>query len=407
MKLIRISGFLKLFRKLIKIKPAKKSNHPPRPPSPPPPLSSSFESLPEDIVLTCLALISTSYYPKLSLVSTSFRRLVRSDKLYKVRRQLKTEEECFYLCLKSRTNPTDPCLIWYSLWIKPDNQTLNQCMTDEDKSTGNLLVPVQSSYRTNIPNVRSVRVGSEIYTIHCRNFPPSSAMWVKNELTGERREAPRMMMARREPALMCVLDGKIYVMGGCRADESTHWGEVFDVETQTWEPLPDPGPEVRFSSNKFLAGADGNIYVKNKKKIFVYLVDENKWDVKQSSSERLQHGERLVKGCVIKDVKYAYARKICWWKDKMSDEWRIVKDLNGLDAYFINDAEVGTYGGKLVIFWDSPASSRPYKTKKIWCAVILLDRSLHGEVEGQIEWVDTVATVPMSYSLVKCETFWV
>ena len=41
---------------------------------------------------------------------------------------------------------------------------------------------------------------------------------------------------------VCVLGEKIYVMGGCRPDESTNWAEVFDPKTQTWEPLPDPGP---------------------------------------------------------------------------------------------------------------------------------------------------------------------
>ncbi|CAN7033701.1 unnamed protein product [Brassica rapa subsp. trilocularis] len=38
-------------------------------------------------------------------------------------------------------------------------------------------------------------------------------------------------------------------MGGCNANKSAKsWGEVFDTETRTWEPLPDPGDELRFSS---------------------------------------------------------------------------------------------------------------------------------------------------------------
>jgi len=66
-------------------------------------------------------------------------------------------------------------------------------------------------------------------------------MWVHNELTGNGRKAPSMMVGRMEPHV-CVLGEKIYVMGGCRPDESTNWAEVFDPKTQTWEPLPDPGP---------------------------------------------------------------------------------------------------------------------------------------------------------------------
>nr|VDD44682.1 unnamed protein product [Brassica oleracea] len=43
------------------------------------------------------------------------------------------------------------------------------------------------------------------------------------------RETPTMMLGRMT-AVVAVLYGKIYVMGGCRADESTHWSEGFDTK---------------------------------------------------------------------------------------------------------------------------------------------------------------------------------
>lgn len=50
-------------------------------------------------------------------------------------------------------------------------------------------------------------------------------------------------------------------MGGCKGDESTCSAEVFDTKTQTWEPLPDPGVELRFSLIKKLETESGNFFI--------------------------------------------------------------------------------------------------------------------------------------------------
>ncbi|CAA7054890.1 unnamed protein product [Microthlaspi erraticum] len=79
------------------IEPPKESLNPPPPPLPAP-APSSFSSLPEEIVLSILAHISASYYPKLSLVSKIFRSLILSKDLENVRKRIKTLEECVYIC---------------------------------------------------------------------------------------------------------------------------------------------------------------------------------------------------------------------------------------------------------------------------------------------------------------------
>ncbi|CAL9226049.1 unnamed protein product [Arabidopsis halleri] len=56
---------------------------------------------------------------------------------------------------------------------------------------------------------------------------PSTDVWVYNKLICKQRKAPSMMVARKN-AVTCALDGNLYVMGGCEADESTHWAELFD-----------------------------------------------------------------------------------------------------------------------------------------------------------------------------------
>ncbi|KAL1220779.1 F-box/kelch-repeat protein [Cardamine amara subsp. amara] len=167
---------------------------------------------------------------------------------------------------------------------------------------------------------------------------------------------------------MCVLQGKLYVMGGCRANKSTYWAEVFDPKTQTWEPLPDPGCIVKCSLYKMLIPARGKIYLNTKTKNYVYLIKENKWEVYE--------GPLVESFCVIEKVIYSYADKKYLWYETKSEEWRSISSLTGFDAYSRNDTEIGNYGGKLVIFWDSRTLSPIDQTKKIWCAVILLDKSL-------------------------------
>ncbi|CAH8356574.1 unnamed protein product, partial [Eruca vesicaria subsp. sativa] len=57
-------------------------------------------------------------------------------------------------------------------------------------------------------------------------------------------QLPSMRFARRE-AKAGVLDGKIYVMGGCvGADWGNDNPEVFDPKTQTWSSVCIPDPPV-------------------------------------------------------------------------------------------------------------------------------------------------------------------
>ncbi|KAF2614490.1 hypothetical protein F2Q70_00009767 [Brassica cretica] len=76
--------------------PEKRTSKKKKEPSPNP-------SLPDDFLLSCFARISTLYYPSLSLVSKSFRSLLTSPELYKVR-SLSDQTECCLYILNCRSN---------------------------------------------------------------------------------------------------------------------------------------------------------------------------------------------------------------------------------------------------------------------------------------------------------------
>ncbi|VVB09775.1 unnamed protein product [Arabis nemorensis] len=130
----------------------------------------------------------------------------------------------------------------FSLWIKPDQTLTNDIQKKKGNSSGNtLLVPIPSSYSPRVPMFTG-EIGSDLYGIS-RHNTPSSVMWVRYKSIYAWRKAPSMTVARVIP-VTCILDGKIYVMGGCTKDESAKWAEVFDPKTQTWDPLPDPQAEL-------------------------------------------------------------------------------------------------------------------------------------------------------------------
>ncbi|EFH48566.1 hypothetical protein ARALYDRAFT_910922 [Arabidopsis lyrata subsp. lyrata] len=351
--------------------------------------SPSFLSLPHEIVLNCLARISRSYYPKLSLVCKTFRTLLISKELTVARVHLKTHETFFHVCLQlpDRPNPS-----MFTLWIKPGQILTNQLEKNERSTGDTRLVQIPSSYYSKVPPY-VITVGSESYGLsHCND--PSSIMWVRKKGTFCWRKAPNMTVARAK-ALACVLSGKIYVMGGCRADEPVNWCEVFDIKSQTWEPLPDPGSELRFSSIRKLEVFKEKLYVRsNEEKDSVYDPKEGKSDVLEKPHVRCT---------IIENVVYCYNKQSCWWYDTNRKECRLVRGLDMLNLNLgCGMIEIANYGEKLLILWDKFVHRGTCQDKDIWCAVIALEkRDGSDEVWGNIEWADIVMTVSSSYVFVN------
>lgn len=324
-------------------------------------------------------------------VSKTFRSLVLSTDLIHARFHYKTREGFFHVCLKlpDRPHPT-----WFTNWIKPDQILTNDLDNKKLKST---LVQVPSSYTSQEPWLFGT-VGSDIYAFKQYNSP-SRVMLVRNKESFLWRNAPNMISSRVYP-VACVLDGTIYVMGG---STEANWGEVCDTKTQTWEPLPNPSPELCFSSViRKVDIIEGKIYItSNDDKDSVYDPKEGTWNV----VGKVLMNESM---CMVDNILYFCSQKSCLWYDTEGQEWRQVKGLSLLNKSGRRGLiETDKYGRKLLILWDKFAQPRRNcPDKSICCALVSLEKRQNGQVWGHVEWSNVVLRVPSSYYFCVLHRYW-
>ncbi|KAL1217702.1 putative F-box/kelch-repeat protein [Cardamine amara subsp. amara] len=346
----------------------------------------TFMMLPNDLVLNCLARVSRLYYPTLSLVSERFRYLLASTELYQTRILLGCTESCLYVCLKLRTyhNPQH----WFTICRKPN-------------SSKNVLVPIASP--NSHPTYQSdfARVGSNIYAIggFINDDNASSRVMVMDCRSRTWLEAPSIRIARATPST-CVLDGKIYVIGGCKNLDATNWIEVFDTKTQTWEFMSSShGEKICSSCTYHSLGYDGDVYVKGFEKRVTYKLDKGRWRPADIAMDRGWFCSSS--SCVMENVLYSWFCGMIRWYDSEENFWKYIKGLEGSDElYGLHghfDAKMTGCGGKLVVMWEKNVYiNECHYEKGLWCAEIALEKH-QGDIWGTLEWSDVVSTTTQPY----------
>ncbi|KAJ4914053.1 F-box/kelch-repeat protein [Raphanus sativus] len=362
------------------------------------PESTPNPSLPDDLIVSCLARVSRLQYPTLSLVSKTFRSLLASPHLYETRSSLGHTESCLYVCINFHPddNPS-----WYTLCRKPD-----RTLTTND--TMNLKKKKQSEYALaklpTPPSRRSahwsglVTVGSDLYNIggpidDADANEPSSSVSILDCRSNTWREGPSMLVKRNFPHAN-VVDGKIYVTGDSNSG-SSKWMEVFDTKTQTWELVSTPAAEMRLQYDiiSTSAGIDGKVYIFGSCNGLAYDTREGRWESvgMEMSSEWVWFSY-----CVVENVIYVYDNEEFKWYDTKARLWRVLKGLKGLPKFPRYTARLADYGGKMAVFWGRVVASTGYVDKMIWCAVIVLERRSDQEIWGKVEWKEPVLKVPKS-----------
>ncbi|XP_023635331.1 putative F-box/kelch-repeat protein At5g38680 isoform X3 [Capsella rubella] len=325
----------------------------------PAPESNSILSLPDDLLMNCVARVSILYYPTLSLVSKSFRSLLASPDLYKTRSLLDRTESCPYVCLRlqSRENPS-----WFTLCRKPDQALTN--MKKKPKPSGYVLAKVSIAHPPPLQSSSLVAVGSNIYNIGGSNPTSSSSLSKFDCMSHTWSEAPSSPV-EMFTASAGVLDGKIYVVGSCEDEDSKSLKDTFEV--------------------------------------FAYNPKEGKWhqvimcDYTDSNAY-----------CEIENVLYSvdklfYGIEFKWYDTEVS-RWRRMEGLV-LPGTPTHHVRLANYGGKMAVLWEWEEEHLTYSwggdKKKIWCAVITLERRKNRGIWGKVEWFDHVLTVPGTCALQK------
>ncbi|CAH8269852.1 unnamed protein product [Arabidopsis lyrata] len=341
------------------------------PESPPPP-PTSFSSLPYDLVLNCLARVSRTRYPTLSLVSKGFRSLIASPELEATRFSMGKTEDCIFVCLNLNQNNPNPNL--FTLSPIPKQQEL---------------LPIPWFPYDQHPKYPTIlAIGAEIYIIGgFLKRTRSKRVLILDCLSHQWRRLPKMRLSRASAAAD-VIDGKIYVIGGTRSKNIENWGEVFDPKTQTWEPILPTTLDLTVQKSV----VPGRLVMGGK----VYAMD----DLFQL---RLLNDVFLVEiENVLCQISLAYGYLL--WRDPKADgsEWSDVlgltlEELSPYQPYCVENS-----GGerRVKVWWESVVNRRQGRRRRrtnefnteIWCAEVSFERRGLGELWGFVEWSKNVFT---------------
>ncbi|EOA16845.1 hypothetical protein CARUB_v10005068mg [Capsella rubella] len=339
--------------------------------------SSSLLLLPDEIILNCFARVPRCFYPMISLVSKTFRRLIASPEIYVDRSVLGCTERVLYVVLRSHATETPR---WYTLNFKPF----------ENESNNHILVPIPTFPPIPCWGMSMVALGSEIYVLGgCIDNELVSTGFVVQCPSHTCRYLPSMKQARGCAAVGFV-DGKLYVIGGCDS-QSSNWVEAFDLKTQTWETVVGVhNVEVHdLTIRSFVI--DEKIYIMDRKNSFVYDPKEGRLE-----SDELLDTQWSVGSCVIDGRLFTLGSKNkIWVFDPVTRVWDRVKGLEPLPDKR-DGCRLSNLGGNLAIMFNLNKGST-----EVFCTEISLERR-GGRIWGTTLWSNTVITLENSSTIVRC-----
>ncbi|XP_010469936.1 PREDICTED: putative F-box/kelch-repeat protein At2g29780 [Camelina sativa] len=337
-------------------------------PIPPP------RQIPELLIARTLALVPRCHYPKLSLISRAFLRVISSPGLYRRRSVLGLTEPVLY-ALIGFPYSYERFSSWHIL-----NLNISESLRE---------VP---SLPPMYPGSSVVTFGYNMYVIGGLTGlnQPVSTVFVLDCRFHTWDHLPSMHRARYRAAAG-VIDRKIYVIGGC---EKRHddWIEVFDVDNGVWSTVPDPS---HYNSNMPGGGfvtsvvMQNRIYILDALRALVYEPRQGTWQSWELGSSQLM-GFWRNPSCVIEDLLYSFD-VLCVLKhpivvfDPVEMVWNPVKGLDGLPALRYSVCQMANVGGKLMVLGTSNTTYND-----TWCIEITLERREGGGIWGTVDSKDIV-----------------
>ncbi|XP_010445370.1 PREDICTED: F-box/kelch-repeat protein At5g49000-like [Camelina sativa] len=214
-------------------------------------------SLPDEVVVNCLAQLSRLDLAALAIASKSHRSLVVSSDVKDLRWQMGCVEQYLYVCLHIFPEPSPRWFIFHPMQrcLKP----IHMDLYDQAPTSASAFVPM--SYGIYI-------IGGLV------DGKPTSEVSYFNCFKHKWYLLPPMKMARASPSASLMLTDsggcKIYVFGGLGDDvaDSSNWAEVYDISTQTWDFLFVFTPKMPLTIQQ-------SVLMISKEEEEVYVVDED------------------------------------------------------------------------------------------------------------------------------------
>ncbi|GAB2231981.1 hypothetical protein Droror1_Dr00011000 [Drosera rotundifolia] len=342
-----------------------------------------FPTLLNDISLQILARIPLSHHPTLSLVSKPFHTTLTSPHLHLTRRLLHLTRPHLLLFLRLPPNSDYPSL--HFLLIDP--KTLNP-----------LIRVIKTPFRNTI-GASIVGLGSRVYVIGGSvDDVATNSMWVYDIESNEWGLGEEMRV-KREFAACGVVDGKVYVMGGCVANtraKERNWAEVYDPVERRWGGV-ECELEVKEGLMHSSVVIEGKVYGMADRGGVVYDPRGGEWGI---VSKRLDNGWRG-RATVVDGVLYCYdyLGKIRGF-DSGKDVWRELKGVEKGLPRFLCGATLVNVDGRLFVVWEEKGNG---KVMEVMCAEIEVKKEEDGGgLSGKIVWSGVVAVVPFKSSIVNC-----
>lgn len=357
----------------------------------------SWSSLPDAVALSIVARLRRLDHAALSLVSKRHRSLVASPELCRTRSLIGCTEASLYVCLNIMPDPNPS---WFVL------------------TRARQLRPIPSNPNQPLKSSSFVVVDWGIYVIGgIINGNPTPDVWFLDCYSHTWCPVPSMKMARAS-ASANVIDGKIYVFGGC-IDEA-NCAEVFDPKTQTWR---------NFISPMMPKSIHQSVVVQGKK---IYAVDEEDQSFCSLPSECRSWTSGKIDSklgnrsdwCAIGNLLFCRGTRgrILWCEPDELD-WKEVKGLEELQQFLCGSRHVLEYGekdyepckptetkvkydisklccnssGNIVIFWNRQLEYP--EGLELRSAEISFERHEESEIWGKIEWSGVILRDdPLSHS---------
>ncbi|KAG2286608.1 hypothetical protein Bca52824_046212 [Brassica carinata] len=342
------------------------------PEQPPPQKDNHLLSLPEDIVLSCLARVPRNCNLNLTHVSKTLRTFVSSPELNRLRSLL--PKSSLYVCFyEINDNAT-----WTHRWL-----------TLEKTTTEYRLVLFPCQHCPFMDRSLAASVGSEIYFLwkHLR-YP--SDLWILDTRSGKLSLGPSMKAVLRSEAIL-----------------TRRSKYVFDPKSKIWKSEgQEKVPPRKWYNNTY------NIAASLERKI--YMVKDgitSVYNPREVEGERMDHMRRQKKKklnegvewvCVVENVLYAcYCSSGLMWFDTKLNVWRRVVSRYAEEAcHFGEQQAVAEYEGKLAVF-EFVNHDLVNNTESVKMFLFSFHRA--GErILGTMDWLGVVATVPFGSQFLHC-----